>query len=78
MIVGTGETAEVGAVTDPGAGHEERGAGRLRLRRLRGKQNQTSGGADPETRTRNDRSGNCHRSLPDVLFRLTRSRQRLV
>src|SRR5258706_15844937 len=62
MIVGTGETAEVGAVADADAGDEETGVGRLRLRRL-SRENRERGGPETKTRARDNFGESRHRFL---------------
>src|SRR5437899_3269541 len=58
MIVGAGETAEIATVADAVTGHEERGAGRLRARRLGHER-----AGEHETRGRDDPCSNTHRTL---------------
>jgi hypothetical protein len=63
MIVGTGKTAEVGAIADANAGHEETGGGRLRLRRV-SRENRERGGSEIKTQARKNPGETGHRFLP--------------
>jgi hypothetical protein len=62
MVVGTGQTTEVGAVADPGAGDEEAGTGRLRLGDI-GRNQRERDRRCGQTQARNDRGKFWHRIL---------------